>query len=74
MENVPSSRGYAPPAFMVDLMLKDVNLAQKAAADVGTSLPVTQFSTDMYEALNKAGYGDLDFGCSYEHLLEALKK
>jgi 3-hydroxyisobutyrate dehydrogenase len=63
MENVPASCGYQG-GFMVELMLKDLGLAQQTAATAGSSVPMGQAVHSLYEKhRNAAGSknGALDF-------------
>jgi 3-hydroxyisobutyrate dehydrogenase len=56
----PANRDYKP-GFSAALMLKDLHLAQEAAAAVGASTPLGKRAAEIYEAFAAAGQGDQDF-------------
>lgn len=56
----PSNRGYAG-GFLAALMLKDLKLAQAAAADSGASTPLGAQAEALYALFNGLGYGRKDF-------------
>jgi 3-hydroxyisobutyrate dehydrogenase len=56
----PSNRDYAP-GFTAALMVKDLRLAQDAAAQAGAPTPLGAHATRLYEALVEDGAGDRDF-------------
>ncbi|MEL7481617.1 MAG: 3-hydroxyisobutyrate dehydrogenase [Pseudomonadota bacterium] len=56
----PSNRDYQP-GFAVAMMLKDLRLAAEAARSADAHTPLGQQATEMYEALDAAGHGGLDF-------------
>jgi 3-hydroxyisobutyrate dehydrogenase len=56
----PANNGYKP-GFMADLMLKDLRLAQEAAAGVGASTPLGAFATQLYALYVASGEGGSDF-------------
>jgi len=60
MENVPSSKGYAG-GFGVDLMLKDLGLAQENVRAVKAATPLGALAQALYSAHSMAGNGGLDF-------------
>ena len=66
MEGVPASRGYTG-GFLVDLMIKDLGLAQDAAAASGQSTPLGALARALYVmhrnrgAEGRADAGGLDF-------------
>jgi 3-hydroxyisobutyrate dehydrogenase len=47
--------------FAAALMLKDLRLAMDAAANVDADTPMGKRATELYEAFDKAGQGNLDF-------------
>jgi 3-hydroxyisobutyrate dehydrogenase len=47
--------------FATALMLKDLRLAMEAAASAGANVPMGKRAAELYEALNDAGNGGLDF-------------
>ncbi len=50
-----------PPGFKVNLHLKDLNICQKMAADMGiTSMPITEQTMRDYEELIEQGYSEED--------------
>ena len=60
MENVPSSKNYAG-GFGVDLMLKDLGLAQENVRAVKGVTPMGALAHALYSAHSRAGNGRLDF-------------
>lgn len=56
----PANRDYAP-GFAVDMMLKDLKLAQQAAASSGASTPLGAQAASLYQLFSAAGNGGLDF-------------
>lgn len=56
----PSNRGYQP-GFAASLMLKDLRLAQKAAAGNDVKTPLGRHAEDIYAAMNEQGGGQKDF-------------
>ena len=69
MENVPASRGYSG-GFGVDLMLKDLGLAQEAALHAKAATPLGALARNLYHLHSLAGNGRLDFS-SILQLLQA---
>ena len=69
MENVPASRGYSG-GFGVDLMLKDLGLAQEAALHTKAATPLGTLARNLYHLHSLAGNGRLDFSSILE-LLQA---
>lgn len=65
MENVPSSKGYSG-GFMVDLMLKDLGLAQEAATLSKSSVPLGGLARDLYAMHSRSGAGTKDFSSIIE--------
>lgn len=62
MEGVPASRDYSG-GFMVNLMLKDLGLAQEAAQASGASTPMGSLANSLYTLFRQQenGQGQLDF-------------
>ncbi|HYA81668.1 MAG TPA: 3-hydroxyisobutyrate dehydrogenase [Methylocystis sp.] len=60
---VPSSPANSDykPGFMASLMLKDLKLAQEAAAAAGVATPLGALSAQLYALYNDAGAGGTDF-------------
>jgi 3-hydroxyisobutyrate dehydrogenase len=56
----PANREYKP-GFAAALMLKDLRLAQEAAANTGTSTPLGRHAAEIYETFDAAGRGGEDF-------------
>ena len=56
----PANRDYQP-GFAVSMMLKDLRLAQEAAAKAGASTPLGAEAAALYEAYENAGHGGADF-------------
>ncbi|MDG5493707.1 3-hydroxyisobutyrate dehydrogenase [Niveispirillum sp. BGYR6] len=56
----PANREYQP-GFAVDMMLKDLKLAQQAAASAGASTPLGAQAAALYQLFSAAGHGGLDF-------------
>lgn len=56
----PANRGYAP-GFAADMMLKDLKLAQQAAASVGATIPMGSEAAALYTLLDNLGFGGKDF-------------
>lgn len=59
LPNAPSSHGYQG-GFATRLMLKDMKLAQSAAAAFGVPVTMGSAATSLYEHCVGAGLGDLD--------------
>jgi 3-hydroxyisobutyrate dehydrogenase len=60
VETAPSNRGYEG-GFLVRLMLKDLTLAQQAAAGAGAATPLGAEAAALYRLFDTLGYGDRDF-------------
>jgi 3-hydroxyisobutyrate dehydrogenase len=60
IEKVPANNDYQP-GFMAKMMLKDLGLAETAAADVDASLPLGMKATELYQLFVKEGHGETDF-------------
>ena len=56
----PANNGYRP-GFAASLMVKDLTLAQRAAAGVGAQTPLGTRALELYEEFVRAGGGDTDF-------------
>jgi len=56
----PANRGYAP-GFATAMMLKDLKLAQAAAASVGASTPMGAEAEALFALFDGLGYGGKDF-------------
>lgn len=71
MDNVPAARGYSG-GFGTDLMLKDLGLAQEAAASAKAVTPLGAMARELYHQHSQAGHGGLDFS-SIIQLIAGLK-
>ncbi|MBC6980820.1 3-hydroxyisobutyrate dehydrogenase [Caulobacter sp. 17J80-11] len=60
VEAAPSNRGYAG-GFATALMLKDLKLAQDAAAKAGATTPMGAQAEALYAMFDRLGYGGKDF-------------
>jgi 3-hydroxyisobutyrate dehydrogenase len=70
----PSNRGYAG-GFATAMMLKDLKLAQDAAAKAGASTPLGAQAEALYALFDRLGYGGKDFSAVLQLLrgqLDAL--
>jgi 3-hydroxyisobutyrate dehydrogenase len=63
----PANRDYAP-GFAAALMLKDLSLAQEAAAASDAATPLSAHAAKIYEALAAAGEGGRDFSYVFRWL------
>ncbi len=63
----PSNRSYEG-GFAVAMMLKDLKLAQEAAASVGAAAPLGAQAEGLYALLDRLGAGDRDFSIMLELL------
>lgn len=60
VETAPSNRNYEG-GFLTALMLKDLKLAQEAAARSGASTPLGNLAEAQYALFDRLGYGGKDF-------------
>lgn len=60
LDNVPANDDYQP-GFMASMMLKDLNLSQKAARMAHAVTPLGEIATELYQVFVDAGNGDYDF-------------
>jgi len=65
----PANRGYKP-GFAASLMLKDLKLAQEAAASVGALTPLGAEAAQLYALYVAAGHGGDDFSGMINFLRE----
>ncbi len=56
----PANRDYQP-GFAVALMLKDLLLSQEAARETGADTALGAHAAEIYQALQDAGFGGVDF-------------
>jgi len=68
MDGVPSSNNYQP-GFMVDLMVKDLGLANDVAKGCNVDNAMGKLALALYESHQKAGNGARDFSS----ILESIK-
>ena len=72
----PSNRGYEG-GFATAMMLKDLKLAQDAAAKAGASTPLGTQAEAMYALFDRLGYGGRDFSAMLQFLrgdLDSLER
>lgn len=60
VETAPSNRGYAG-GFATAMMLKDLKLAQQAAAGAGAATPMGAQAEGLYALFDRLGFGTKDF-------------
>ena len=63
----PANNGYRP-GFAADLMLKDLRLAQEAAAASGAATPLGAAASQLYALMAAGGAGGRDFSAVVEFL------
>jgi 3-hydroxyisobutyrate dehydrogenase len=63
----PANRGYQP-GFSVDMMLKDLKLAQLAAETAGAATPLGAAAATLYQELAGSGAGGKDFSAMFPYL------
>lgn len=73
MEGIPSSKEYNG-GFGVDLMAKDLALANSAASTIKAPLPLGSQALQFYNLLSNQGLGNKDFSVAYKFLSEKLSK
>lgn len=61
----PANRDYVP-GFAVQLMLKDLKLAQEAASSAGASTPLGAHAAELYSQFEAQGQGGRDFSAIIE--------
>ncbi len=74
--SAPSNRNYEG-GFLASLMLKDLRLAQEAAANAGAATPLGAQAEALYALFDRLGYGHKDFSAVLQMLrgrLEDLSK
>ncbi len=67
MEKAPASNDYQP-GFMVDLMAKDLGLAEEMAVKSGSAIPMGSNARNLYVAHQKKGNGSKDFSSIIQEL------
>jgi 3-hydroxyisobutyrate dehydrogenase len=63
----PADNDYKP-GFAAALMLKDLALAQQAAAETGAATPLGAHAEQLYRNFNEAGGAQQDFSAIIRHL------
>lgn len=63
----PANNDYKP-GFSVAMMLKDLKLSQDAAISTGVDTPLGAHATQLYDAFETAGNGDVDFSGIIKYL------
>jgi 3-hydroxyisobutyrate dehydrogenase len=63
----PANRDYQP-GFTVEMMLKDLKLAQQAAQSTGASTPLGAEAAALYQRLANSGAGGKDFSAMFPYL------
>lgn len=71
MEGAPAGNDYKP-GFMVDLMVKDLGLANELAAQSGISADFGKRAGDVYQSLQAQGLGSDDFSIVMKSLAASL--
>ena len=72
MENVPAANNY-DGGFMVQLMAKDLGLAQASATRTNTPTPLGTLSHQIYRLMQNNGYASKDFSFVYQFFQEVKK-
>lgn len=67
VETSPANNDYKP-GFSVAMMLKDLKLSQDAATSAGVDTPLGAHATQLYDAFETAGNGDVDFSGIIKYL------
>jgi 3-hydroxyisobutyrate dehydrogenase len=60
LDNVPANNNFQP-GFTAAMMLKDLNLSQQSAAQVGVKTPLGEKAAHLYQQFTEATGGELDF-------------
>ena len=60
LDNVPANHDYQA-GFTAAMMLKDLNLSQRSAEEMGIKTPIAASATALYQQLSDAGMSELDF-------------
>jgi len=67
----PANNDYKP-GFAVDLMLKDLGLAQDAAKQVDANTPLGLMAYEIYKEFSQEGFGGLDFSGIIKKMQKSL--
>lgn len=73
MDNVPSSNDYQG-GFLVDLMAKDLGLAQQTALESGAATPMGSFTRNLYHSWSEQGHGRQDFSSIFNYVAPKSQK
>ncbi len=73
MENVPSSNDYQG-GFLVDLMAKDLGLAQQTALESGAATPMGSLTRNLYHSWSEQGHGRQDFSSIFNYVAPKSQK
>lgn len=73
MDGVPSSNDYQG-GFMVDLMAKDLGLAQQTALKAGATTPMGSLTRNLYHSWAQQGNGRKDFSSIFNYVQPVTKK
>ncbi|WP_404402501.1 3-hydroxyisobutyrate dehydrogenase [Idiomarina seosinensis] len=73
MDGVPSSNDYQG-GFMVDLMAKDLGLAQQNALKAGATTPMGSLTRNLYHSWAQQGHGRQDFSSIFNYLQPVTNK
>lgn len=73
IDNVPSSNDYQG-GFLVDLMAKDLGLAQATALKAGAATPMGALTRNLYLGWSQQGHGQQDFSSIFNYLQPANSK
>jgi len=73
MENVPSSNDYQG-GFLVDLMAKDLGLAQQTALESGAATPMGSLTRNLYHSWCEQGHGRQDFSSIFNYVAPKSQK
>ncbi len=73
MDNVPSSNDYQG-GFLVDLMAKDLGLAQQTALESGAATPMGSLTRNLYHSWSEQGHGRQDFSSIFNYVAPKSQK
>ncbi|HBZ80228.1 MAG TPA: 3-hydroxyisobutyrate dehydrogenase [Brevibacillus sp.] len=62
------------PHFSLNLLLKDLKIAQEMAEQAGLDLPITAELISLYEKSQQAGFGEQDMAALYSYVQAAQRK
>ena len=73
MDGVPSSNDYQG-GFLVDLMAKDLGLAQQTALESGAATPMGSLTRNLYHSWSEQGHGRQDFSSIFNYVAPKSQK